>query len=322
MAGRRIVVFGGAGFLGSRIVAALVARGDDVVVVDGLMAEAGGDEAHLAAVRHAIDFRASAIEDLTDVDQLVRSADLIVDCMAWTRHVAAFDRPLYDLRLNLESHLRLIQAVRGVPGARILYLGSRGEYGRPPGPRITEQTPLEPRDVQSVHKAAADQHFRLFAELSGLGVMSLRLPNCFGPGQPVVGKDIGLVGDWIRSALAGTPIVLYGTGRRRALLYADDAASVVSALSDMTFTGYQAFNLAGRDVDLADLAERVVRICGSGSVTRAPMPHEVAVMDIGDAVFDDALLRQRIDVPTEADLDLALGVTIAYFKERLHDLAV
>lgn len=314
---RRIVVFGGAGFIGSRIVAALVERGDDVVVVDGLMDDAGGDEAHLASVGQAIDFRPTAIEDLAGLDDLVRGASLIVDCMAWTRHVAAFDQPLYDLRLNLESHLRLIQALRTVPGARVLYLGSRGEYGRPAGPRITEATPLDPRDVQSVHKAAADQHFRLFAELSGICVVSLRLPNCFGPGQPVVGKDIGLVGDWIRSALAGTPIVLYGTGRRRALLYSDDAASVVSRLSDHSFTGYQAFNLAGRDVDLVDLAERIVAISGRGSVTREPMPHEVAVMDIGGAQFDDAALRQLMGAPPEADLDRALGATITYFKERL-----
>lgn len=314
---RRIVVFGGAGFIGSRIVAAFVERGDDVVVVDGLMADAGGDEAHLASVRTAIEFRPTAIEDLTDLDAVVRGASLIVDCMAWTRHVAAFDQPLYDLQLNLASHLRLIQAVRGVPGARVLYLGSRGEYGRPAGPRITEETALDPRDVQSVHKVAADQHYRLFAELTGIGVISLRIPNCFGPGQPVVGKDIGLVGDWIRSALSGTPIVLYGTGRRRALLYSDDAASVVSRLSDQPFTGYRALNLAGRDVDLVDLAEKIVAISGQGSVTHEPMPHEVAVMDIGGAVFDDSALRQVLGDLPEADLDRALRATINYFKERL-----
>ncbi len=310
-------MFGGAGFLGSRIVATFVARGDDVVVVDGMLADAGGDEAHLASVLDVIEFRREAIENIADLDRVLTGAALIVDCMAWTRHVAAFDNPLYDMRLNLESHLRLILAARGVAGARILYLGSRAEYGRTDAPRITEQTPLDPRDVQSVHKAAADHHFRLFAELSGMGVISLRLPNCFGPGQPVEGQDIGLVGDWIRSALAGKPIVLYGSGRRRSLLFADDAATVVSRLSDQPFLSYQAFNLAGRDVDLVDLAERIVAIAGTGSVTRAPMPHEVAVMDIGGAVFDDGALRQLVGPLPEADLDRALGATISYFKERL-----
>ena len=317
MTRRRVVVFGGAGFLGSRIAKAFVERGDDVLVVDGLMAEAGGDEAHLASVRDAIKFRSVAIADLADLDQILSDAALIVDCMAWTRHVAAFDEPIYDLRLNLESHLRLIQAARRVANLRIIYLGSRGEYGRPAELRITESLPLVPVDVQSIHKAAADHHFRLYAELCGLHVISLRLPNCFGPGQPVAGKDIGLVGDWIRSALAGAPIVLYGSGRRRALLYSDDAATVVSRLSDQPFTGYQAFNLAGRDVDLVDLAERIVRIAGQGSVTVAEMPHEVAVMDIGGARFDDTALRQLIGALSDAELDRALAATITYFKERL-----
>jgi len=310
-------VCGGAGFLGSRIVAAFVDRGDEVVVVDAMLAETGGDAAHLAAVRDAIELKPSAIEDVPDLGRLLKGAALVVDCMAWTRHVAAFDNPIYDMRLNLESHLRLILAARGVPGTRILYLGSRGEYGRTTAARITEDTPLEPRDVQSVHKAAADQHFRLFAELGGLSALSLRLPNCFGPGQPVAGKDIGLVGGWIRSALAGEPIVLYGSGRRRPLLFADDAASVVSRLSDQPFTGYQAFNLAGRDVELSDLAARIVSMAGRGSVAQAPMPDEVAVMDIGDTVFVDTALRQLIGRVPDVDLDAALGATVAYFKERL-----
>jgi UDP-glucose 4-epimerase len=317
MARRRVVVLGGAGFIGSRIVAAIVSRGDDVVVVDGLMPGAGGNEAHLAAVRGAIEFVPRAIEDVSDLPGLLRSASLIVDCMAWTRHVAAFDNPLYDLRLNLESHLRLLQAARGLSDAQILYLGSRGEYGRPATPRITETTPLDPRDVQSVHKAAADHHFRLFAELDKFGVISLRLPNCFGPGQPVDGKDIGLVGEWIRSALDDRPIVLYGSGRRRPLLFADDAAAVVSRLSDRPFTGYQAFNLGGRDVDLAELAHAIVAIAGRGSVRQEPMPHEVAVMDIGAAVFDDTGLRTLIGGLPESDLQASLRATIGYFKERL-----
>src|SRR5258706_14104350 len=99
MARRRIVVFGGAGFLGSRIVAAFVARGDEVVVFDGLLDGAGGDEAHLAAVRSAIEFRRAAIEDAGDLEALVGSAAFIVATMAWTRHVGRVADPFYGLKL-------------------------------------------------------------------------------------------------------------------------------------------------------------------------------------------------------------------------------
>ena len=314
---RRMVVCGGAGFLGSAITVALVRAGHDVTVIDGLMPESGGALANLDAVRPAIDFIGLDIANVASLADVLRGSSVIVDCMGWTRHKAAFDQPFYDQQLNLASHLRLIETARHVAGARILYLGSRGEYGKPSTTVITEDTPLVPTDVQSVHKVATDHLLRIYSALNNLPVLSLRIPNSFGAGQPVEGRDVGLVGEWIRTAIAGGDIVLYGSGRRRALLYAGDVATVVASLCRDDFSGYQAFNLAGQDVELADLAHRIVRIAGGGTVRVEPMPHEVAVMDIGDARFDDSALRAQLGGLPTADLDTALAETIAYFKERL-----
>ena len=312
-----MVVCGGAGFLGSAIVVALVGDGHDVTVIDGLMPESGGALANLDAVRNSIEFIGLDIANVTSLADVIRGSSVVVDCMGWTRHKAAFDHPAYDQQLNLASHVRLIETARHIPGARILYLGSRGEYGKPAASVITEDTPLVPTDVQSVHKVATDHLLRIYSALNTLPVLSLRIPNSFGAGQPVEGRDVGLVGEWIRTAIAGGAIVLYGSGRRRALLYAGDVASVVTTLCRDDFSGYQAFNLAGQDVELADLAHRIVRIAGGGTVRVEPMPHEVAVMDIGDARFDDSALRARLGGLPTADLDTALGETISYFKERL-----
>lgn len=317
MSRRRVVVCGGAGFLGSVMTAALVEQGDHVVVIDGLMPESGGTEANLAHLKTAIQLIAQPVERVAALKDVLAGSSVIVDCMGWTRHKAAFEQPFYDQQLNLGAHLHLIEAARRVPGARILYVGSRGEYGKPTSAVITEDTPLVPTDVQSVHKAAADHLLRIYSALDNLPALSLRIPNSYGPGQPVVGKDVGLVGEWIRTALAGGDIVLYGTGRRRSLLYSGDVAQVVATLCREDFSGYHAFNLAGRDVDLADLAHRIVRIAGRGAVRQEPMPHEIAVMDIGDARFDDGALRARLGALPAADLDAALARTITYFKERL-----
>lgn len=317
MSRRRVVVCGGAGFLGSVMTAALVEQGDEVIVIDGLLPESGGSEANLTHLRGAIEFIPLQVEKVPSLTRMLTGCSVIVDCMGWTRHKAAFEQPFYDQQLNLGAHLHLIETARRIPGARILYIGSRGEYGKPAVKSITEETPLVPADVQSVHKAAADHLLRIYSALDNMPVLSLRIPNSYGPGQPVTGKDVGLVGEWIRTAISGGDIVLYGTGRRRALLYSGDVAQVVASLSRLAFTGYQAYNLAGRDVELADLAHRIVRIAGSGAVKQEPMPHEIAVMDIGDALFDDSALRARLGELPTADLDAALGRTITYFKENL-----
>ena len=207
-----MVVCGGAGFLGSAIVVALVGDGHDVTVIDGLMPEAGGALANLDAVRNSIEFIGLDIANVTSLADVIRGSSVVVDCMGWTRHKAAFDHPAYDQQLNLASHVRLIETARHIPGARILYLGSRGEYGKPAASVITEDTPLVPTDVQSVHKVATDHLLRIYSALNELPVLSLRIPNSFGAGQPVEGRDVGLVGEWIRTAIAGGDIVLYGSG--------------------------------------------------------------------------------------------------------------
>jgi UDP-glucose 4-epimerase len=314
---RRAIVFGGAGFIGHHLVERLVARGDHVAVVDGLLPETGGSRDHVAHVMGAIDFHASRIEELNDLDALLADADVVVDCMAWTRHVAALERVLYDAQLNLESHLTLLTALRRRPGPLVVYLGSSSQYGRVTSGPITEQTPMVPEDVQGIHKAAADHHFRVHAALHGLNVVSLRLPNCFGEGQPIVGGDIGLVGGFIRALLAGEAVKVYGAGRRRALLYVRDAADLVSKVTDLNVRGFMPLNAAGDEVDIGDLARRLCALAGRGSVETAAMPRHIEAIDTGEARICDETLTRLVGPIARTPLEPSLAATVAYFREQL-----
>ncbi len=309
---------GGAGFLGSHIVRRFVRAGDAVVVIDGEMPGTGGTFRNLADLRNAIDLRLTPIEAVHDLRQLVGAADVIVDAMAWTRHVAALDDPLQDMRLNLASHLTLVQALHGQDRRRlVVYLGSRSQYGRMPPRVVTEDDPLRPQDPQGVHKTAAESHFRNYARLDGYDVVSLRLPNCFGEGQPVSGEDIGLIGGFIRALSQGEAVEVYGTARRRTVLYAGDAAEITSRVVRSGVGGFHVVNVAGEDVEIRQLAMQLCALVGRGRVVDAPMPPTVAALDPGEATVDDARLRALIGQPPRSDFPGALQRTIAYFQERL-----
>jgi len=309
----RVTLFGGAGFIGSRIALACVRAGHRVRVIDGLLARTSGRRENLAPVAADIDFRAARIEHVGDLDRVLAESDVIVDCMGWTQHRAALDDPLYDLELNVASHLHWLRRVPDHLRAKVVYLGSRGQYADPATGDIGEDDPQEPRDVQGIHKAATERHFRLAASLRDLDVVALRLPACIGPNQPAEGEDIGLVGGFARDLLAGRAIRVYGRGRRRAVAYVDDVAEIVCQLARLPGRGFQAYNLRGDVLPIEDIAKRLVAIVGRGSVEVADLPRDIAAIDSGAAAFREDRLRAALGgaVP-RTPVDEALAATVRH----------
>ena len=309
----RVTLFGGAGFIGSRIALACVRAGHRVRVIDGLLARTSGRRENLAPVAADIDFRAARIEHVGDLDRVLAESDVIVDCMGWTQHRAALDDPLYDLELNVASHLHWLRRVPDHLRAKVVYLGSRGQYADPATGDIGEDDPQEPRDVQGIHKAATERHFRLAASLRDLDVVALRLPACVGPNQPAEGEDIGLVGGFARDLLAGRAIRVYGRGRRRAVAYVDDVAEIVCQLARLPGRGFQAYNLRGDVLPIEDIAKRLVAIVGRGSVEVADLPRDIAAIDSGAAAFREDRLRAALGgaVP-RTPVDEALAATVRH----------
>ena len=310
---RTALVLGGAGFIGSHIVEALVRSGTRVVVVDGCIAGTGGRRENLAGVASDVRLIAEPVEEVAELDRLVRDSEVIIDAMAWTSHLDALRFPEKDLRLNAASHLALLRHLPGQSPSRVILLGSRGQYGNPPVTRITEDTPMQPEDIQGIHKVAAEGYFRVYAGLQNLNVTCLRLPNCFGERQRTEGGDIGLVGLFIRSLLDDKPIEVFGD-RSRALAYAPDVAAVVCRLARTERRGFVPLNLAGVPVRLEDLARRLIACAGRGSYEVRPVPSDVARIDIGGApVAEDRLQALVGDIP-RSELGAALETTFRFFE--------
>jgi len=311
---RAVLVLGGAGFVGSHVTARFAGGGDRVTVLDGLVPGTGGSLDNLRPVLGDVEVIAERIEHVAALPELCARSEVIVDAMAFTSHHVAMREPLRDLELNAASHLH---AIRAIPrGKAVIYLGSRGQYGRPKGPLIVEDTPMVPEDVQGIHKLCAESYYRVYASMNGLRARSLRFPNCFGPHQQTGRGDIGLIGGFIRDLAAGETVEVYGA-RRRQLVYAPDVAEVVHRLAAEVPEGFAAYNHAGRSVAIEDLVRRLAAIIGRGGYVVRDLPPEIARLDIGEAQLCDDLLRARLGVLAETDLDAALAATVAHFtRER------
>jgi nucleoside-diphosphate-sugar epimerase len=310
------LVLGGAGFIGSNICRHLAARGVRVIAVDGLMPRTSGNRANLAEANGDIELVANRVEEVKSFPDLLRGHDVVVDAMGWTSHWEAFDDPAYDLALNLTSHLVVIGAMPIARPRQIVYLASAHQYGRTANGPIAETQPLAPLDIQGIHKTAAEHHYRLAAERNGLSVVSLRFGNTFGPAQPLAGRDVGLIADMIRRALAGEAIEVFGEGRRRTVHYAPDLARMIEAVAHLELNGFVPINVPGRHVAIAELASQIAS-CTGGMVSQKPLPADVAAIDTGDAALDCALFEKYFGPPQLTPLPEAIKITVAYARAKL-----
>jgi UDP-glucose 4-epimerase len=308
------LVLGGAGFIGSNVCRHLAACGFRVTVVDGFMPRTSGNTANLASVPN-IELIAQPIEEVRSFSDLLRRHDIVVDAMGWTRHLEAFEDPQYDLALNLSSHLVVTRAMPIARARRIIYLASAHQYGRVRDGPIAETQPLVPLDVQSIHKTAAEHHYRVAAERNGLSVVSLRFGNTFGPNQPLTGRDVGLIADMIRKSLAGETIEVFGEGRRRTVHYAPDLARMIETLIHLDVFGFVPINVPGEHVAISALA-RQIAFCTGGTVAQKPLPVDIETIDTGNAPLDCALFERYFGPPQLTPLADAIAMAVVDVRHR------
>jgi len=312
-----ILILGGAGFVGSNMAKAFCRKGANVTVIDGLLEGTGGRKENLARSLPEIRFIPDAVQNVSNLGEIIAEQSLIVDAMAWTSHRAALARPGYDLELNAASHIDVIQHLKGAPNAMVIYLGSSGQYGNPQVPVITETTPMVPEDIQGTHKLAAESYYRVYSKLYGFRAVSLRFPNAFGEHQPVTGDDIGLIGSFIRDCLANRTIDVYGTERKRSVVYVDDVVNIAERVSRASFSGFSAFNISGHHVRIEELARTIIGVVGAGECRVKDLPEDIRAIDAGNAVLSDAKLRGVIGPVDYTALKPALEITAAYVRKSL-----
>jgi UDP-glucose 4-epimerase len=311
---QRVLILGGAGFIGSHIVHRFARDGWKVTVIDGLMPGTGGKASHVTGIPD-VEFISQPVADVTDLPARLDRADLVVDSMAWTAHLLALENPRYDLQLNADSHLVLLQALRPSTLRRVIYLASRGQYGNTAVDPLQEESPMVPNDIQGIHKVAAESYFRIAATRSKLNVLSLRIPNSLGERQPTTGGDLGLIGGFIRDALNNKTIEVYGEQRGRSVLYAGDLAEIVFRTAQLeSWSGFVPLNVSGHYVTIADLARSIVRLAGRGRFVLKDIPAEIRAIDAGSARMASNKLDELLGKVSYTPLDIALDRTIRWVQ--------
>jgi nucleoside-diphosphate-sugar epimerase len=319
--GRRVLVTGGLGFLGSNLAIRLVRLGAKVTLVDSLVPQFGGNRQNIAPVRSNVTVNISDMRDANSLDILVEGQDYIFNLAGQVSHGDSMRDPQLDLAVNCIATMNLVEACRKRnPTARLLYTSTRQVYGRPQRLPVDEEHPTVPVDVNGINKLAAEYYHLLYHATYGVRSTVLRLTNTFGPRQRLRGDRQGFVTVFIRQALCGETISLFGGGRQvRDFNYVDDVVNAMLQAMGTEECFGQVFNLgSNKAYSLLDFADALARHC-TFKVQSVPFPEDKRLIDIGDYYGDFAKFRSLTAWQPQVDLELGLEKTIAFYRQHKED---
>ena len=315
---RRVLITGGLGFIGSTLARRLVALGADVLIVDSLIPQYGGNWFNLDGIADRVTVNLSDLRDRHVLPHLVRGRDVIFNLVGQTSHLDSMTDPLTDLAINTEAQLHLLEACRKTaPDTRIVFASTRQIYGAPSYLPVDEKHPLVPPDVNGINKLAGEFYHLLYHRVHGLRASSLRLTNTYGPRMRIKDARQTFLGIWIRLALEGKPFEVWGGEQLRDFTYVDDAVEAFLAAVTPATEG-KAFNIGGfAPVSLATLAETLIAANAGGASIVKPFPVDRKKIDIGDYHADDAAFRAATGWAPRVDMAEGLKRTLDWFRPNL-----
>jgi UDP-glucose 4-epimerase len=318
-AGKRVLITGGLGFIGSNLARELVHANAQVVLVDSLVPEYGGRRENVAGLDHLLQVNISDVRDAHSLRTLVQGQDAIFNLAGQTSHLDSMVDPYTDLEINCRSQLSILEACRhNNADARVVFASTRQLYGRPQYLPVDEQHPLVPADVNGINKLAGEWYHLLYGQIYGIPVSVLRLTNTYGPRMRVKDARQTFLGYWFRQLLTGQPLTIFGDGeQRRDFTYVDDAVSAFLLAATREEAVGAVYNLGSDEVvTLRQLAKLLVDVAEEGSYELVPFPPDRKVIDIGDYYGDYALIRDRLGWEPRVGLEEGLARTIAFYRRH------
>jgi len=317
---KKALITGGMGFIGSNLAIKLAELGAHVTIVDSLIPEYGGNKFNIEPVKDKVIVNVADVRDRHGMNHLVKGMDYLFNLAGQVSHLDSMTDPFTDLEINCTSQLSILEACRhNNPGLKTVFASTRQIYGKPQFLPVTEKHPLNPADVNGINKIAGEFYHTLYNNVYGIRAVSLRMTNTYGPRQLIKNNKQGFVGVFVRQAILGEEIKLFGTGQQlRDFNYIDDAVDALLLAAYSKDLDGKVYNLGSTEVvSLKKFAEILFKVSGGGKVTVVPFPEDKKKIDIGDYYGDFSAFNKATGWAPKVGLEEGLKRTVDYFRKNL-----
>jgi UDP-glucose 4-epimerase len=318
--GRPIMITGGLGFIGSNLARQLVALGADVLLVDSLIPDYGGNLFNVDDIRERVRINVADVRQQSTMNHLVRDREVIFNLAGQVSHIDSMLDPFTDLEINCRSQLTLLEACRrNNPRAKIVYASTRQVYGKPDYLPVDERHLVRPTDVNGINKAAGEYYHVVYNNVFGVRACSLRLTNVYGPRQLVKHNRQGFIGWFIRLAVEDGEIQIFGDGSQmRDFVFVDDAADAFLRVGACDACNGEALNVGGDEpVSHRELVTLLLETAGTGRVRFVDWPPDKKAIDIGTFYSDSCAFRRRTGWAPQVGLREGLKRTVDFYRAHL-----
>jgi UDP-glucose 4-epimerase len=317
---RPVMVTGGLGFIGSNLARRLVELGAEVLLVDSLIPDYGGNLFNIDGIEDRVRVNIADVRQQSTMNYLVQQVEVIFSLAGQVSHIDSMRDPYTDLEINCRSQLTILEACRRHnPRAKVVYAGTRQVYGKPDFLPVTESHLVRPTDINGINKVAGEYYHLVYNNVFGVRACSLRLTNVYGPRQLVRHNRQGFIGWFIRLAVENREIEIYGDGSQlRDFVYVDDAADAFLRAGASEACNGEVYNVGGlQPVSHRDLVSLLIEVAGTGRVKYVDWPAEKKVIDIGSFYSDSGKFTAEVGWRPRVDLREGFSRALAYYRQNL-----
>jgi len=317
--GKRVLVTGGLGFIGSNLSIRLVELGAKVTIVDNMMPRLGGNLFNVKEIIDRVHMNFSDVRDSHSMDYLVKGQEYVFHLAGQVNHVDSIRNPTQDLDINCRGTLVLLESCRKYNrGTKIVFAGTRGEYGASVRLPVGEDHPTNPKGIYAVTNLTAEKMVLVYDDVHKIPGACLRITNTYGPRHQMAHDEYGVLNWFIRKAIEDEMIPVFGDGLiLRDFLFVDDLVDCFLRIAACDEAYGEVFNVGtGVPISFIDLAKKIVEIAGMGKVALTEFTKERKEVEPGDYYTDISRIRRIVGWEPRIDLNEGLRKTIEFYRRH------